>query len=409
MAGKFINTQYKETIDNLTMMSKDLLNNSLYKFNDKKPTRVKYWNTNKKKSTLDPGSKLAMADTGDESPIRYNTIDDLFLFGLPRMEINFENGDFGLEAEGISGECYLMPNTIEPYPGDFFQIEYMFDGPWIFKVISVNRDTFATGSTVWKLEYKLELHSDESIKDNVVDEFVAIDVQQGTNVKSVVQKKKYFKAVELDDLASNLKRYYLDLFFSEPVQTLIYKWLNESNMYDPFMIEFIKRNGILENGSDEYTYIQHQTTLGNTFAIDYDRTIYRAFELHDKKALSASVYVSQAEYINSMSTVFYLRYEDYFVLDYKPIVGISPGPFNCRNYIEIFPEDLVYAIIDDTEIIDDNRLYQNIFIKYFNNRDIAKEDLDNIGRIKYDFAKDIFYMIPFVIFVLEYYTKKLLS
>ena len=226
MAGKFINTQYKDTIDSITNMSKDLLNNPFYKFNDKKATRTRYWNINKKKSTLDPGSKLAMAEIGDESPFRYNMIDDVFLYGIPRMEINFEYGDFGLEAERISGECYMMPNVVEPMAGDFFQIEYMFDGPWIFKVISVDRDTFETGATVWKLEYKLSKYSDELIMKNVVEEFIAIDVQQGTNVKSVVQKKKYFEAVELDDLASTLKKYYLDLFFSEPVQTLIYKWLN---------------------------------------------------------------------------------------------------------------------------------------------------------------------------------------
>ena len=409
MAGKFINTKYKETIDNITSISKDLLNNPFYKFNDKKPTRVKYWNINKHKSSLDPGSKLAMAETGDDSPLRYNVIEDLFLFGLPRMEINLDNGDFGLEAEGISGDCYLMPNTIEPYAGDFFQIDYMFNGPWLFKVISVDKDTFDNGANVWKLEYKLDMYTDESINKNVVDEFVAIDVQEGTNTTCVVQKKKYLKAVELDDMAATLKKYYLDLFFCDQVQTLIYKWLNESNMYDPFMVEFIIRNGILENSGSDYVYIHHQTTLNNTFSMDYNGSIYRAFELKDKEALSSSIYISQAEYNNSMSSPFYYRFEDYFVLDYRPIVGISPGPYNCRDYIDIFPEELVHDIIDNKEIFDTNMLYQNIFIKYFNNKDLDEEDLENIKRMKHEFAKESFYMIPFIIFVLEYYTKKLLS
>ena len=36
MAGKFINTQYTDTVDNLVNMNHDLINNPFYLFNDKK-------------------------------------------------------------------------------------------------------------------------------------------------------------------------------------------------------------------------------------------------------------------------------------------------------------------------------------------------------------------------------------
>jgi hypothetical protein len=406
--GKFINTQYKQTVDSISSFSTDLLNNNLYKFNDKKPTKVRYWNINKDMSTLDQGSKLAMDEIGDQSPLRFNQIDDLFMFGLPRIELNLENGDYGLEAEEISGECFIMPNIIEPIPGDFFQIDYIPEG-YLFKVTGVDRDTIVTGSTVWKIAYKLDRVSDTEIKKNVVKEFIALDVQQGTNYKCIVEKKEYLKAVELDELGSRLKKYYIDLFFKDSVQTFIYKYLNESNMYDPFLIEFMIRNGILINSSSKYTHVEHQTPLSNTFAIDYDRTFYKAFEDRSIKELSSSVYVSQAKFIDSMITVFHSMFDAYFELDYKPVVGIAPGPFNARDYIEVFPQDLVYAISDNTEIFEEGKLYQNIFIKYFNGKDIDKKDLENINNIKYDNAKEIFYMLPLIIFVLEYYTKKLLS
>lgn len=404
--GKYINTQYKDTVDSLVSFSTDLLNNPFMKFSDKKPTRVRYWNTNKKKSTLDPGSKLAMAQTGDESPIRYNVIEGLFIYGLPKMDLQFENGEFGLEANEISGEGYILPNTIEPIPGDYFQIEYMFEGPWVFQVTAVDRDTFPTGSTVWKIGYTLSRTGIDHIEQNVVEEFIALDVQEGTNLKTVVQKKNYIKAVELDELAARLKKYYLDLFFRDPVQTLIYKYLNESNMYDPYMVEFIIRNGLLENYSAEYTHIQHQMPVPNTFAIDYDRTFYRAFELCDKKALASSVYISQADYIDSMISVFHSMFDDYFALNYRPVIGFVS---NIKDSIEVFPQDLIYAITDDKEIVETKNLYQNIFIKYFNGRDIDSVDIDNIMRIEYNDSKNIFYMLPLIIFILEFYTKKLLS
>ena len=406
--GKYINTQYKDTVDGVTSMFEDLLHNSFYPFNGMKPTRIKYWNTNKEKSTLDPGSKLEMVDVGEDSPKRFNVIEDLMAFGLPRLEINLDNGEFGLEAEPISGEMYLMPNTIEPIPGDFFQIEHMLDNPWLFKVMAVDKDTFDNGANVWKVSWKLD-RSDDLANVNVVEEYVAIEKQEGTNFKTIIEKKNYHKAVSLDDLCSRLKKYYLDLFFSDPVQTLIYKWLNESNMYDPFLIEFIKRNGILENQSSDYVYIQHQTPLANTFAVDYDRSFYRAFELCDKEALSGSTYMSQADMINSMITVFHSRYEEYFQLTYRPLIGIKPGPFNIRDYIEVFPQDLIFSIVDNKKIDDTRNLYQNIFIKYFNGEDIGENDIKNVNIITYDNSKEIFYMLPLIIFVLEHYTKKLLS
>jgi hypothetical protein len=110
-----------------------------------------------------------------------------------------------------------------------------------------------------------------------------------------------------------------------------------------------------------------------------------------------------------MISVFYSRYEDYFELDYKPLNGVAPGPFNSRDYIEVFPQDLVYAIQDNTEIVEEGKEYQNIFVKYFHGQDIDREDLEHINKIKYDDAKEIYYMLPLIIFTLEYYTKKLLS
>lgn len=235
--GKFIDTKYKDTVESLTGFQDTLINNSLYQFNDKSPTPVRYHNTNIDKSTLDPGSKLQQMEIGDDCPSRFNVIEGLMIYGLPKMELNLENGEFGLEAEPIVGEGYIMPNTIQPYPGDFFEIPYMYNGPWLFMVNEVQRDTLDTGSNVFKISFKLERHDDE-IKKNIVDEYIALDVQQGTNIKTVVKKTNYIKAKELDDLSSKLKTYFTDLFFVDSVQTFIYKYLNESNMYDPFLIEF---------------------------------------------------------------------------------------------------------------------------------------------------------------------------
>ena len=407
--GKFIDTKYKDTVESLTGFQDTLINNSLYQFNDKSPTPVRYHNTNIDKSTLDPGSKLQQIEIGDNSPSRFNVIEGLMIYGLPKMELNLENGEFGLEAEPIVGEGYIMPNTIQPYPGDFFEIPYMYNGPWLFMVNEVQRDTLDTGSNVFKISFKLERHDDE-IKKNIVDEYIALDVQQGTNIKTVVKKTNYIKAKELDDLSSKLKTYFTDLFFVDSVQTFIYKYLNESNMYDPFLIEFLIRNSILKDGSSKYIYVSQQMPLPATFAIDYDKTFYRAFELKDKTLLSNSVIASQADIINSMASIFHTRFEPYFALSYKSYLGHEIS--NIKQWIPIISEDLVSLIIDNNNpllVLDHRYMYQSVFIKYFNNIDLDEGDIDNINSMKFTDAKEVFYMIPLLIFVVEYYTEKLLN
>ena len=47
--GKIIETNYHETVGKLTSFATDLVNNSFYVLNDKKPSIVTYYNINREK------------------------------------------------------------------------------------------------------------------------------------------------------------------------------------------------------------------------------------------------------------------------------------------------------------------------------------------------------------------------
>ena len=123
MGGKFINTDQKVTFDVLSDSMKGLLNNPYYGYSDKKGSVCQYFNINDKKTTLDEATKANYSELGPNSPIRYNEIKNAILYGIPRMDINFDITDFGLEANDITGEAYVLPQTFIPYPGDFFTID----------------------------------------------------------------------------------------------------------------------------------------------------------------------------------------------------------------------------------------------------------------------------------------------
>lgn len=410
MPGKFINTVYKDTMDSLISIHDDLIKNPFYLFNDKKGVKVRYFNQNMEKSTIDKGSGLAYADIGDESPIRYNQINNLFLYQFPKIELNFDNGEFGLESEEISGESYILPNTIIPYDGDFFEVDHIKDSTWLFKVIGAQRDTLENGSNVYKINWILDRTTNKDILKNVNDEdiYEYLDVREGTNVKAVVKKTSYDKALELDNLASSLRDYFIDLFYSKTVQTFVFEYHAQASMYDPFLIEFILRNKLLERDGKDFVYVEHKLPLDATFHIEYSKTFYYAFEKKDIKKLANSIYQSQADYIDSPMSIFSSWYGNYYEMNYKIYLN-EINNFNPKPIIPILEEELIERVLDNKKYDDKPDLYKNIFIKFFNNEDIYNSDIECINYIDYGTNKDIFYHIILLIFCIDYYTRKLLS
>ena len=408
MAGKFINTQYKDTVDSIVQMNNDLLSNPFYLFNDKKGTKVTYYNINTEKSTLDKGSKLAYTDIGEDSPIRFNVIHDLFLYQFNKVELNLENGEFGLESNPIEGDSYILPNTINPTDGDFFEVDHVNDSTWLFKVKDAQRDTLENGNNVYKISWVLDRTTNKDILKNVVEEYQWVNVQTGTNVKSVVRLEKYETAEKLDQLGSTLRSYFKDLFYSDKIQSFTYKWYTEYNMYDPFSIEFIIRNKLLEDGSDNYLYVKHQYPVPTTFSIDYSKSIFSAFDYKDKDNLTKYHYKSQADLITSTISIFNTRFEQYFALNYRVVDEVN-GPFNPRDIIPIIDEDFINRIINNSKYEEDNMKYNNLIIKYFNNEDVYADDINCIDNIDLEPAKDIYYKVLLLIFCVDFYTKKLLS
>lgn len=410
--GKFINTTYQNAVDSITNMNKDLISNPFYLFNNNKPTKVTYYNICLDKSTLDPGSELAYTNIGDKSPLRFNVIHDMYIYQFPRIEVNLENGDFGQESSPIEGESYILPNTIKPMEGDYFEVEHIKDRKWLFRINSVDLDTLDNDNNVWKINWSLDRGDNREILKNVVNDFEYVISPEGTNTKAVVELSDYQFALELDNFTSSLREYFKDLFYDEHVQTFTYKWYNESTMVDPFSIEFIQRNDLLSDSENQYWYVKQQVVLPKTFAIDYNRSIFMAFEKHDKDCIMNYQYQSQADYIDDAISIFATRYEPYFALNYKTYYFDTNTPTTPKGIIPVLSEDFILHIATGelyTKEDNEKKLYLNTIIKWFKNDKITKEDLCHIKCIDLNTTEEIYYHLLFLIFVLDQYTKQLLS
>lgn len=405
--GKILETTYHDSVEKVTQFHGALIKNPFYSLSDKKPTIVTYYNINKEASTLDPGSKLSYDNIGKNSPLRFNKIDDFMLYGFTRIELNTENEEFGLEADKVSGECYILPNTIKPTEGDFFEVEHITDSTWLFIVTDIQQDTLENGSNVYKITYKLEYVDHDRLLEQVVGSYRMIEKREGTNIAKVVENTKYAIAKAMDEVAVKLKITFNELFYNPYVQTFIYMDVTDWRIYDEYMIEFLIRNKILDNGNDSYIHVGHQLQVDKTFSIDYENTLFRAFEKKNKNMLLKSDRAIQPMDIKGYGTTFSSRFETYFKARYT---NLDSGYSTC-----CLDDEIVYMIQDRKlveevdSIVEDIELWKNILVKHFYDEDFTEKEIESISDIKFNVSYKAFYLIPLLILCLENAIEKALK
>lgn len=202
-----INTSHKNMVQSMTNLQADLLKNPYYLFNDKRANIVDYFNLNTTMSTLDEALKIPYANLGKDCPLRFNKIIDFYIYGLERVSLSLEMSEYGTEASEISGEAFILPDTIIPYPGDYFIIKNV-KQKFLFWVTAVTPDTFDNGANYWRISYRLNEISDDRLNPLVVEEYQFSTGNVGTNFTSIVKKTKWDMATILDNAAVMLKQYY---------------------------------------------------------------------------------------------------------------------------------------------------------------------------------------------------------
>lgn len=405
MAGRFQNTKYINTVNSITDTMTSLLDNPYYLFNDKKPFICDYLNTNKERTTLDEGSRLNYSFDGEDSPIRYNLIKNFVLYGTGnRIEVTYNREEFGIAADDIEGEFIILPNTIIPYPGDLFRLHHIKNDYALFRVTAVNKDTLENGTNFYKVNYKLETVEEaryQEVRTRIVNTYTTVIDNINTNYNIIMRDDIYDYANKLDELSIKLKEYFKALFYSTRVQTFIFKYINDNPLYDFFMIEFILNNHILDN-DDNYIYICHQMRPPSKFPIVYNNTFFRCLETKDLEHIRKYKYTGFPVHITDSRSIFVTRQEEYYYVCYD-CCDLS------NTVIPSFRDDLIYNIEHNIKYEECKYKIFNIVIKWFNDEELTKEDIDAFECIGWDSCIELFYGIPIIIFCIEKYISDLVS
>lgn len=403
--GRFINTTYNNTVNSLTKAANEKISSNPFGTfpSGKGPTEVTFYNVNGAMTTFDKATGDTYEQYGPNSSYRYDKIEKVFLFGLSHIEVEIEQGEFGSEATRIQGECELPPNTFKPYQSSYFMINYLKGKRILFRVTDVDRDTLDNGGNFYKIKYEADLIGEEviaNIERSVVRHFTMLANYIGTESRCVIQNDEYNTIKRIQTVCDELRRYYHDLFFKPKVQTFVYKYSDRDRgvyFYDPFMIEFLIRNGVLF-GSNKFEYISQACVMPQSFTIDYARSVFHMIETQN---IDQEVYRVYATKIFDPMSLMTVRLEDYYSIAIRDecgdrITGVMADPIECFDpvFIDALKSD---SIFDETDV----RYYMNIVLDVFRNRDITDKQVDAIYKINFVACKELFYMIPLTIFSLE--------
>ena len=405
--AKFINTQVKENIKSLNEGAKSGIQGGFFA-----PTNVKnslyttYLHQNIEKSTLDPGSEIAYAKLGKNSPIKYDMIKDFVMFNVQTLLTQLENTDFGMEIADIEGDLTVLPDTIKPIPNDYFIIDYV-GKMLLFRVVDSTPDIInVEHGNYWKIDYVLEKEYtyDDLDPSQIVNNKVMMVNNTTKQYKMIIDEKDYDYIADVENILEDFIDYYNEMFYSDRVESYIFT-INDKIFYDPYLTEFIIKNKLLDSAR-EYAQIYHQTTLSPTFNITYGKTFFKMLETKNNKKEVSSVAIGRA--IDEPLSIMYMRNEDYFQVVYENKFNRGTS-FDTR--FQTIPLDFLERVKNNNQYqdIDKSDQWMNIVIKYMNDESISMDDINLLDNLEFDTSRKLFYIIPCVIFVIRESIKNILK
>lgn len=397
---------YNTIVSSLTATQVSRMSNPYYKFNRKSPTTVTYYNINNKHTTLDAGKRDVYDQLGDKSPLRYNRVKNFIIYGFPRIETQLELQEYGVESQEIGGEILILPRTIIPQVDDVFTVDYL-TKPYMFRIIQVTIDNLEIpgNANFYKCNFILDNTREDWLQSinsrQLINKYKFKIANVGTNITCLLSEEEDYALSKLQSLYDKLRGYYIELFYRQNIQTFVFNYLDNQYVYDPYLIEFIIRNGLL-NSDDElkYLFVSQAVHTSSTFTLEYNRTIFKDIEDKNSQLHTNSAYMLPVHDPNSLLVD---RMEDYLQLSVNLMDKHNSNPVNQLN------NNLFAHIQENTPFNEEDEvnqvLYWNMIVNYMNQDEfsITAKQLESLDKLKYRYCKDLYYEIPIILYIIKWY------
>ena len=428
--------------NNVNKATSDILNSKFTQFitGNGSPLLVTYYHIDDTMSTADLGTETPDKMLGEDSPFRFNRIENLPMIGLKDILPSKEEIDMGLVDMSLDMEVILLPNTIKPNIGDYFV--YRMKSLGTFLTFRVNDFEFTTikSNGYYKLDISIkDINDDNTLKkveSKVVSNHTAILDNIGTQDKCIIENKIVEEIMSIDNVLSYLMEQYVDTFWDVKYNSFLYR--NEESdyiAYDPYLTEFLLRNGLVDIQDSKYIVLINYDSRDLTRR-NYNRSIYRNIELQDKTKLHKLIRIPVSFPTTSTNPFYFYGEDTAFTIDLDiDYINVSSDKF---FYVpsELIERIKTNSILDKCEVInhikenadvienvsdghtiygsDDNtysHIYWNLIIAYLNKNNCygllegANVTIKDVLDMSVDYDYETYIYLPIIVYILKRYVK----
>ena len=406
---QFIDTQYKRT--NKQHVS------HYTRFLDKHVDFVTYFHINKTDTTTSVGNFNVDSYIGKDSPVRYNKINNMPIFGFPlfNTDSDYSEETAGFNGEGFSGEITMLPDIIEPSEGDCFILD-MYDVNRFFIVTEV-RQTVLKNKPHYQLSFIMAIPDYlNQLKHQITDEYNAIFDNIGTQDQVIISSKDYETKFEYERVYKFLKEYYQAMFFnkrttmfelgidvglSDPSRTMLY--------VDKYCTKFMKDNRIviLDEYLKDNLCVDYNIPEKRSDFFTYRSSLYWAIENRNISEMGDFNYII----MEKLDTPFSLLFHQYDSKDRSVYVTKAYSEsvmYNNCDYSDL-SNKFDFRQIKNRVLTNDYHISEkpvdeviSIIVRYFNSKSPIQPGYFKTLRIDEMSITDQYMLIPIIMYIIRY-------
>lgn len=311
----------KAYIENNIALHQERVSSQYSRFLDSSPTFVTYYRINNIESTGDRGFLNVEQSLGSNSPIRYNEVKNLPIYGLDQIILDLELADEGINTS-YEGSAIILPNTILPRPGDHFIIDHV-GSSLVLQVNNFEYDTLMSNN-YYKISFKVRSVDDGSthrdLLNQTVDRFICYHENIGTEDKVLLRAGDVEIVNQLNEIATKIAKYYKMLYYDEKYNSFLFNRTTGMRIYDRILTMFIRKHKLFSEKRGYTTIYLADEHHSIHMELEYHNSLFRAVD--ERKASLLKDVTAYESHVFDIQSVF-TRWRDKTILSMVQGDGIN--------------------------------------------------------------------------------------
>ena len=312
------------------------------------PTFVTYYAVNQIMSKADTGTGTVAAETGYNSPLRFNKIKGLPVYNLPILSPDIDYDETGMDLNLELNDITLLPNTVKPTVPDYMVVTLSPEVKVLFRVNSFRYNTIMSNDFVSiNLDIKKVGPDVEStLEPLVVKTYYTIFDNIGTEDKCFIEEEAVSIVNDLVSSITELSDTYRNLYWDTVAGGyLLHNRSDDKNViYDVFLNRFINDTDIFPHQATTITTLPYLDYVPAGYDKLYRQSLLYAVNKRSKRLMSDSMYYYLSTVTNPFSPLKLYHYDAYS-LRYL----INRNEVRGTDLVDYYDHLLKYAIRDEDD------------------------------------------------------------